>query len=107
LLGFIAFREDWVDHLYVRPGGQRQGLGTELLGVAQAAFGRLQLWAFQRNLPARRFYEQRGFALVEEADGSGNEEWGARCLLPEGATAGIMNLQEVLARTTGPMYKRT
>jgi GNAT superfamily N-acetyltransferase len=74
LLGLVAFREDWIDHLYVLPRAQRQGLGTELLGVAQSSFGRLQLWTFQRNLSGRRFYERRGFVLVEETDGRGNEE---------------------------------
>jgi hypothetical protein len=29
---------------------------------------------FQRNAPARGFYEARGFALVEETDGARNEE---------------------------------
>jgi hypothetical protein len=29
---------------------------------------------FQRNLSARRFYERRGFRLVELRDGSSNEE---------------------------------
>jgi GNAT superfamily N-acetyltransferase len=74
LLGLIAFREDWVDHLYVLPRAQRQGIGTALLEVAQASFGRLQLWTFQRNRRARRFYERGGLVLVEETDGAGNEE---------------------------------
>jgi hypothetical protein len=34
----------------------------------------LQLWTFQRNTRARRFYEARGFVLVEETDDAGNEE---------------------------------
>jgi GNAT superfamily N-acetyltransferase len=74
MLGVIAFREDWVDQLYVLPQVHWRGIGTALLAVAQDAFARLQLWTFQRNLPARRFYESRGFAPVEETDGAGNEE---------------------------------
>ncbi len=74
LRGFVAFRSDWIDMLYVLPKSQGQGIGTALLGVAQATFPRLHLWTFQRNLPARRFYEARGFALVRETDGSENEE---------------------------------
>jgi GNAT superfamily N-acetyltransferase len=74
MTGIIAFRQDWVDQLYVLPDAQRRGVGTALLQVAQGAFDRLQLWTFQRNIPARRFYEARGFALVRETDGSGNEE---------------------------------
>jgi GNAT superfamily N-acetyltransferase len=72
--GIIAFREGWIDQLYVLPEAQRRGVGKDLLQVAQNAFDRLQLWTFQRNAPARRFYEARGFALIQETDGAGNEE---------------------------------
>lgn len=34
----------------------------------------LNLWTFQRNRRARRFYELNGFAAVRETDGSSNEE---------------------------------
>jgi GNAT superfamily N-acetyltransferase len=74
LLGIIAFREGWVDQLYVLPSAARRGIGTRLLAVAQDRFARLQLWTFQRNAQARRFYESRGFVLIEETDGVGNEE---------------------------------
>ena len=74
LAGIIAFREGWIDQLYVLPTTQRRGIGTELLDVAKSKFARLQLWTFQRNAQARRFYEARGFVLVEETDGAGNEE---------------------------------
>ena len=74
LVGIIALRSDWIDQLYVLPEVQGRGVGSELLQVAKRAFDRLQLWTFQRNLRARRFYEARGFALVEETDGARNEE---------------------------------
>ena len=74
LAGIIAFREGWIDQLYVLPGAQRRGVGTSLLRIAQTNFPRLSLWTFQRNEPARRFYETRGFVLVEETDGRGNDE---------------------------------
>jgi putative acetyltransferase len=74
LIGIIAFREDWIDHLYVLPNVQGQGVGTALLHIAKNAFSPLHLWTFQRNLPARKFYEARGFALIKETDGSTNEE---------------------------------
>ena len=72
--GIIAFREGWIDQLYVLPEAQRRGVGKDLLQVAQNAFDRLQLWTFQRNAPARRFYEARGFALIQQTDGARNEE---------------------------------
>jgi ribosomal protein S18 acetylase RimI-like enzyme len=34
----------------------------------------LQLWVFQRNAGARRFYERHGFRLVKLTDGSANME---------------------------------
>lgn len=72
--GFIAFGEGWVDHLYVHPAHHSGGMGTALLRLAQAASPSLQLWVFQRNGDAIRFYEKRGFILQETTDGSGNEE---------------------------------
>ena len=72
--GIIAFREGWIDQLYELPEAQRRGVGKDLLQVAQNAFDRLQLWTFQRNASARRFYEGRGFALIRETDGARNEE---------------------------------
>ncbi len=49
-----------------------------------------ELWTFQTNLPARRFYERHGFIAVRWTDGASNEErapdvryvWGRH---PEGA----------------------
>lgn len=72
--GMIAFRNGWIDQLYVLPAVHGRGVGTELLQVARQAFDRLQLWTFQRNAQARGFYQARGFILVEQTDGSRNEE---------------------------------
>ena len=74
LAAIVAFRSGWIDQLYVLPEVQGRGVGSELLQVAKRAFDCLQLWTFQRNLGARRFYEARGFAPVEETDGTRNEE---------------------------------
>jgi ribosomal protein S18 acetylase RimI-like enzyme len=74
LVGFIAFREDWIDQLYVLPEAQGRGLGAALLRVAQSSWPQLSLWTFQRNTAARHFYERHGFVSVEETDGRLNEE---------------------------------
>ena len=74
LVGIVAFREDWIDQLYVLPDAQGRGIGSDLLEIAQAAFPVLNLWTFQRNARARRFYELNGFAALRGTDGSGNEE---------------------------------
>jgi putative acetyltransferase len=72
--GFIAFREDWIDHLYVLPDAQGKGIGSALLQQARSAFPHLFLWTFQRNHAARGFYEAKGFVLIRQTDGSDNEE---------------------------------
>jgi ribosomal protein S18 acetylase RimI-like enzyme len=77
--GFVALgsREGvaYLQHIYVRPEHQRRGLGGELIDHAKklrpAGF---DLWVFQRNDGARRFYEKHGLRLVELTDGSENEE---------------------------------
>jgi GNAT superfamily N-acetyltransferase len=74
LTGLIAFHDDWIEQLYVLPEAQGRGVGSALLEIARRTADRLQLWTFQRNAQARHFYEARGFALVEETDGTGNEE---------------------------------
>jgi putative acetyltransferase len=74
LAGIIAFRRDWIDQLYILPEAHARGMGTALLDVAKSRFEFLQLWTFQKNAGARRFYERPGFLPVEETDGSRNEE---------------------------------
>ena len=73
--GFLAIGEDMVEHLYVRPDLLRRGIGSELLQRAKERLpSGFRLWVFQENVPARRFYERHGLRLVEETDGSQNEE---------------------------------
>jgi len=74
LVGIIAFREGWIHQLYVLPDAQGRGVGSDLLEIAQEAFERLDLWTFQCNARARRFYELNGFIALRETDGAGNEE---------------------------------
>lgn len=76
VVGYMALSAvgDWIEHLYLLPSHWRRGFGTELLCRAQAETKELQLWAFQQNLPARRFYERHGFRAVDFTDGAGNEE---------------------------------
>jgi putative acetyltransferase len=74
VIGIIAFRKGWIDQLYILPDRQGQGAGGALLAIAKAAYGDLQLWTFQRNAGARRFYEKHGFLATLETDGSRNDE---------------------------------
>ena len=73
-VGYIAFRPDFIEHLFIRPESQGARLGVVLLDKAKAETGELSLWTFQQNLRARRFYERHGFCVVKETDGGDNEE---------------------------------
>lgn len=74
-VGVLALRRpDWLDQLYVVGPASRRGVGSALLEVARRELGgQLQLWTFQANAGARRFYERHGFVAVEQTDGD-NEE---------------------------------
>ena len=73
--GFASVQSGALEHLYVSPQLQGHGLGALLLAAAKEESPRgLRLHVFQHNLAARRFYERRGFKLVELRDGSSNEE---------------------------------
>lgn len=74
IVGIIAFTTDWINQLYVLPEAQGRGIGSKLLKVAQVDTTHLQLWTFQKNAHARRFYEAKGFAAIKQTDGSENEE---------------------------------
>jgi GNAT superfamily N-acetyltransferase len=73
-VGFAAVGGDMLNHLYIAPDWQGRGIGGALLDAALLGRDRLELWVFQRNERARTFYERRGFVLVTETDGAGNEE---------------------------------
>jgi putative acetyltransferase len=73
--GFLALKDDMVEHLYVHPEAQREGIGSALLDAAKARRPNgLRLWVFERNSGARAFYARHGFTEVRRTDGSGNEE---------------------------------
>jgi 8-oxo-dGTP pyrophosphatase MutT (NUDIX family)/GNAT superfamily N-acetyltransferase len=65
----------WIEQLYLDPAWMGRGLGDRFVQVAKERRpGGLDLWTFQVNEPARRFYERHGFVAVELTDGAGNEE---------------------------------
>ncbi|WP_439272654.1 GNAT family N-acetyltransferase [Pseudochrobactrum sp. HB0163] len=74
MAGIIAFKQGWIEQLYILPGFQGHGIGSALLKQALNRFSHLQLWTFQRNMQARKFYEKHNFIAVETSDGSRNEE---------------------------------
>ena len=75
LAGILVLDGDFVDQLYVEPGLTGRGIGSALLAVAKRERPQgLQLWAFQTNTGAQRFYERHGFVEVRRTDGRDNEE---------------------------------
>lgn len=75
LVGLMVLgRPDWVEHLYVDEAHTGRGLGSRFIELAlQELGGDAQLWTFQSNSGACRFYERHGFRAVQRTDGD-NEE---------------------------------
>ena len=74
VIGFLARRDDWIDALYLSAARRGMGIGTALLRSAMSVRPRLELWAFQANVPARKFYAAHGFVEDRFTDGAGNDE---------------------------------
>jgi GNAT superfamily N-acetyltransferase len=75
VVGLLVLSDGWVDQLYLDPAWRGRGIGDRLVATAKQRYpDGLQLWTFQVNGPARRFYERHGFVEVERTDGQGNEE---------------------------------
>ena len=64
-----------IDQLYVDPPETGRGIGAALLEHAKGLRpGGLELWTFQSNLGARRFYERRGFVVAAMTEGDNEEQ---------------------------------
>ncbi len=74
IVGFIAFNDEFIDHLYLLSEVQRQGIGSKLIELALTHSDHLKLWTFQENTSAIAFYKKHGFSVILETDGAGNEE---------------------------------
>jgi len=74
IIGVMALSDAMIEQLYVAPDRCGSGVGSALVAVAKSQRpGGLQLWTFQTNTGARRFYERHGFFAVEWGDGQTNE----------------------------------
>jgi GNAT superfamily N-acetyltransferase len=75
IVAFLARQGEEIRQLYTRPDRIGRGAETQLIEAAKASeIAALELWCFQANTRARRFYEARGFRAVRFTDGAGNEE---------------------------------
>ena len=75
IVSFLARSGEEVRLLYTRPDRIGSGAGTQLIEAAKRSrVAVLELWCFQANTRARRFYEARGFRAIRFTDGADNEE---------------------------------
>jgi GNAT superfamily N-acetyltransferase len=75
MVAFLARQGEEVRLLHTRPDRIGMGAGTQLINAAKASgIGALELWCFEANDRARRFYEARGFRAIRFTDGAHNEE---------------------------------
>ncbi len=75
VVAMMGLSPGWVDQLFVAPDRVGEGIGRQLLDLAkERSGGELQLWTFQVNDRARRFYERNGCTIDELTDGANNEE---------------------------------
>jgi ribosomal protein S18 acetylase RimI-like enzyme len=75
VVAMMALAEAEIDQLYVAPAWIGRGVGTRLVDVAKERRpGGLDLYTFQANLRARRFYEARGFVAVAWSDGTSADD---------------------------------
>jgi ribosomal protein S18 acetylase RimI-like enzyme len=65
ILGMLALRDDLIDQLFVAVDAQQQGIGSLLLEKArERSPDQLRAYTFQKNGPARAFFEKHGFEIV-------------------------------------------
>jgi GNAT superfamily N-acetyltransferase len=75
IAGVLALEGEEVRLLYVHPDRIGRGAGSALVAaVKQSGVVALELWCFQANTAARRFYERHGFRPIRFTSGSRNEE---------------------------------
>jgi GNAT superfamily N-acetyltransferase len=75
IVSFLARHDEEVRLLYTRPDRIGRGAGTQLIEAAKKSGVKvLELWCFQANARARRFYEARGFHPIRFTDGADNWE---------------------------------
>ena len=75
VVGVMVLNDAFVSALYLEPEWRGRGIGDRFVALAKERRpAGLELWTFQVNAPAHRFYERHGFHAVERTDGRHNEE---------------------------------
>lgn len=76
VMGFAAFdKNSTIAALYVDGRYRGQGIGHLLMDKAKGEFKEfVQLWTFQKNVEAQRFYKREGFEIIHQTDGDNDEQ---------------------------------
>lgn len=79
IIGMMSLTNDKdigrIKQLYIHPIAVGHGIGTAMIEMAKSILGSpIQLYTFQENAGAKRFYERHGFQAIAFNDGTGNEE---------------------------------
>lgn len=75
VVGVMVLGGNHLSQLYLDPLWRGHGIGDLFIELAKKERPQgLELWTFQVNAPARRFYARHGFVEVELTDGAANEE---------------------------------
>ncbi|MET7702509.1 GNAT family N-acetyltransferase [Streptomyces sp. NPDC005485] len=75
VVGLLVLDDGELEQLYLNPSWRGRGLGDRFVTLAKERRPEgLELWTFQVNGAAQRFYERHGFVETERTDGLRNEE---------------------------------
>ena len=75
IVAFLARDLSEIKLLHTHPDAVGRGAGSQLIAREQSIGPPvMELWCFQENRGARRFYERHGFEAVAFTDGARNEE---------------------------------
>ena len=72
VLGFIVYNPHEINQLYIQKDAQGGGIGKAFVNLAKAQSNSLNLYTFQENEGAIKFYQKQGFSITES--GMENEE---------------------------------
>jgi GNAT superfamily N-acetyltransferase len=72
-VGFLFERDCHIGALYIARRARGHHLGKHLVDRIKEACNAIDLWTFEANEDARRFYEREGFRVVERTRGDNDE----------------------------------